>query len=67
MIYIVIEQRLLFLVFMIFNLSTALVYSLYFFLKWKKSSSKSTNSSNNNDDDDDDDNNITEITIESGE
>jgi hypothetical protein len=38
-IYIVIQQRLLFLVFCIFNITAAVIYSIYFFLTRNKSSS----------------------------
>jgi hypothetical protein len=47
-IYVVIQQRLLFLVFAIFNLIAAIIYSIYFFLTRKKSSSKTMIKPDNN-------------------
>jgi hypothetical protein len=47
-IYVVIQQRLLFLVFAIFNLIAAIIYSIYFFLTREKSSSKTMIKPDNN-------------------
>ncbi|CAF3505967.1 unnamed protein product [Rotaria socialis] len=66
LIYIVFQERLLFLVFMILNIIAAIIYSIYFLLKWRKSSHKSLTSSNNDDDEDDEKNRI-ELTLESDE
>lgn len=48
-IYIVIQQRLLFLVFGIFNIIAAIIYSIYFLLTREKTSSKKVNISNKDD------------------
>jgi hypothetical protein len=48
-IYIVIQQRLLFLVFTILNIIAAIIYSIYFLLTRKKPSSKHVSISNNDD------------------
>jgi len=48
-IYIVIQQRLLFLVFAILNIIAAFIYSIYFFLTRENALSKSLMISSNND------------------
>lgn len=48
-IYIVIQQRLLFLVFAILNIIAAVIYSIYFLLTRKKPSSNNVTISNTND------------------